>query len=242
MATFRRGDVSIYYEDSGSGFPLLLLAPGGLNSTIDAWSRAAIDPLVSFADEFRLISMDQRNAGRSRGPFDLDDPWGSFIDDQLALVDQLGVDQFLAMGCCIGCSYALKLAERSPGRLRAAVLEQPIGLTVENRDTWLKNRRAWVTALAATRTDLDHEDGEAFGVRMLDDAEFVGSVSRNFVRECSTPLLVLPGIDAIHPVETGREIASLAPAATLVEPWKDSPESTARATTLVRAFLHEHEV
>jgi len=240
MTTFSRGDVSIYYEESGSGFPLLLLAPGGLNSTIDAWGRAAIDPLASLADEFRLIAMDQRNAGRSTGPFDLHDPWGSFIDDQLALLDHLGVDRFLAMGCCIGCSYSLKLAERAPERLLAAVLEQPIGLTEENRATWLENRRAWASALTGTRDDLAFDDGEAFGVRMFDESEFVGAVSRDFVSTCATPLLVLPGIDAIHPGETGREIAALAVTAMLVEPWKDSPESTARATERVRSFLHDH--
>ena len=75
---------------------------------------------------------------------------------------------------------------------------------------------------------------------MFDETEFVGAVARDFVSTCRTPLLVLPGIDAIHPEETGREIAALALTATLVEPWKDSPESIARATELVRSFLHDH--
>lgn len=240
MTTFTSGGVSIYYEKSGSGFPLLLLAPGGLNSTIDAWARAAINPLISYADDFRLIAMDQRNAGRSTGPFDLEDPWGSFIDDQLGLLNHLGVDRFLVMGCCIGCSYALKLAERVPERLAGAVLEQPIGLTEENRATWLTNRRTWATGLTGARADLSEADGERFGSRMFDDAEFVGSVPREFARSCRTPLLVLPGIDAIHPNETGREIGDLCPGATVVEPWKDAPESTERATAQVRSFLQEH--
>ena len=49
MSTYQRGDVSIYYEDHGSGFPLFLLAPGGLNSTISFWSRMPFNPLD---DEF----------------------------------------------------------------------------------------------------------------------------------------------------------------------------------------------
>src|ERR1700733_15342646 len=79
MASFVRNGVSIHYEESGSGFPLLLLAPGGLDSTIDFWPRAALNPIEAFADDFHLVAMDQRNAGSSTGPFEPDDPWGSFV-------------------------------------------------------------------------------------------------------------------------------------------------------------------
>jgi pimeloyl-ACP methyl ester carboxylesterase len=237
MAEFVRGDVSIHYEELGTGFPLLLLAPGGLNSTIDFWKRAAINPLVSLADDFHLIAMDQRNAGSSTGPFDLEDPWGSFVGDQLALVAHLGFDRFLVMGCCIGCSYALKIAEEAPEELVAAVLEQPIGLTSDNRASWTTSRQTWVSNLVATRPDLDEAIGESFGAKMWDDGEFVVSVTRDFVQSCPTPLLVLPGVDVIHPNEIGLEVAHLAPNATLVEPWKETPEQTAAATEQVREFL-----
>ena len=50
-------------------------------------SGAALNPLAVYAEDFRLVAMDQRNAGRSRGPLDLSDPWGSYVDDQLALMD-----------------------------------------------------------------------------------------------------------------------------------------------------------
>jgi len=136
MSTFSSQATTIRYEVSGEGYPLLLLAPGGLNSTVEMWSRAAIDPLTAFAGEFTMVAMDQRNAGQSTGPFAVADPWGSFVDDQLALMDHLGFDKFLVMGCCIGCSYALKLSERAPARITTAVLEQPIGITEENRHAW----------------------------------------------------------------------------------------------------------
>src|SRR5437660_6946563 len=80
MAQFQHGDVAINYQVSGAGFPLLLIAPGGMNSSIDWWSRAALDPLAVYADDFQLIAMDQRNAGASAGPLDVQDPWGSYID------------------------------------------------------------------------------------------------------------------------------------------------------------------
>ena len=240
MSSFVTNGVSIHYEEIGSGFPLLLLAPGGLNSTIDAWARAAINPLEAFADDFHLIAMDQRNAGASTGPFEPDDPWGSFVGDQLALAEHVGFDRFLAMGCCIGCSYALKMSQIAPDRLVAAVLEQPIGITDENRETWLTNRRAWVTNLVSNRPELDEETGEAFGTAMWTGGEFVVSVSREFVQSCPTPLVVLPGVDVMHPHETAEEVGRLAPDAVVIEPWRDSPKVVAQATNEVRQFLIDH--
>src|SRR5439155_21149994 len=63
-----RGGASIYYEEYGSGDPLLLLAPGGLNSSIQFWARMPLNPLDAFKDEFRIIAMDQRTPGRTPAP------------------------------------------------------------------------------------------------------------------------------------------------------------------------------
>ena len=127
MPTIQRGDATIYYEERGSGPPLLLLAPGGLNSTVDFWGRMPLNPLEAFSNDFRVIAMDQRNAGRSSGPLDTSDPWHMYADDQLAVLDHLGVDQATVIGCCIGCSFVFQLLEQAPGRIRAGVLMQPIG-------------------------------------------------------------------------------------------------------------------
>jgi pimeloyl-ACP methyl ester carboxylesterase len=81
MPYFDHGDTRIYYEEHGDGFPLLLLAPGGMNSTVDAWARVQLNPIADYAGDFRLIAMDQRNAGRSAGPLDATDPWGSYAGD-----------------------------------------------------------------------------------------------------------------------------------------------------------------
>jgi hypothetical protein len=70
-----------------------LLAPGGLNSTVDFWSRMPLNPLEAFSNELRVIAMDQRNAGRSSGPLDTSDPWQMYAGDQLAVLDHLGIDQ-----------------------------------------------------------------------------------------------------------------------------------------------------
>lgn len=241
MTQFSYGDVSIRYEESGNpeGFPLLLLAPGALNSTVEAWSLAPINPLVSYTEDFRLIAMDQRNAGASRGPFAIDDPWGSFVGDQLRLLDHLGIDRFFALGCCIGCSYALKIAQEAPERLVAAVLEQPIGLD-DNAELWLRGRTNWANALLEKRSDLNAEDAEAFGVAMWERSDFVFSVTRDFVRACTLPMAVLPGVDQAHPHSTGIEVAELAPAAELIDPWRDDEKVVNAATAQVLEFLRKH--
>jgi hypothetical protein len=129
----------------------------------------------------------------------------------------------------------LKLMEQARHRVVAAVLQQPVGVTDGNEPLYEALWRGWADRLTRSRTDLDPDELEAFGTRMW-GGDFVLSVSRDFLRKCSTPLLVLPGVDRYHPTATGREIAALARDARLVEPWKD-PQHVSGATTAVRDFL-----
>jgi pimeloyl-ACP methyl ester carboxylesterase len=238
MPFFEREATRIYYEERGSGFPLLLIAPGGMQSTIAFWERATVDPWASYGTDFRLIAMDQRNAGQSQGPLDTADPWGAYAADQLGLLDHLGVDRFLVMGCCIGCSYILKLTQEAPERVVAAVLEQPIGLIPANERLFRDMQESWAGDLVPRRPDVDADTVNRFLASMWHD-DFVVSVDRAFVAACQVPLLVLPGIDEYHPTETGRQVAELAPKAELLEPWKETPELAAHATEAARQFLRQ---
>jgi pimeloyl-ACP methyl ester carboxylesterase len=238
MPLFEYDSTAIHFEERGSGFPLLLIAPGAMNSTVAMWANATINPLALYDDTFRMIAMDQRNAGRSVGPLDVSDPWGAYARDQLALLDHLGIDRFHVMGCCIGGSFALKLLQEAPARVTAAVLEQPVGIADGNKTLYDEMWRTWGTRLSS-RPDITPEAVEEFGTRMWRD-EFVVSVSREFVRTCDTPLLVLPGTDRYHPAATGREIAALAPNGQLIEPWKDSAEHRHQAVDTIRKFLSSH--
>src|SRR5580658_10425929 len=113
---YQKGEVRIRYQDTGSGFPFLVIPGGGLNSRISNWANAVINARDEFKNEFRCIAMDQRNASdsESTGPIAVDDPWGAFAADQLGLMDHLGIRQFCFFGNCIGGSFALKLMERAP--------------------------------------------------------------------------------------------------------------------------------
>jgi hypothetical protein len=168
------------------------------------------------------------------------DPWGAYADDQLALVDHLGIDSFHVMGCCIGGSFILKLLEKAPTRVAAAVLEQPIGIVEDNAGLFETMWRSWGNRLAQERPDIDPATVEEFGKRMWEGGEFVVSVTEEFVRSCTTPMLVLPGIDEYHPTATGRRIAALAPRAEAFEPWKETSEQVAKGVEAVRLFLSGH--
>jgi pimeloyl-ACP methyl ester carboxylesterase len=238
MAQYESETASIHFEEYGSGFPILLMAPGAMESAIEMWARATINPLAFYADNFRLIAMDQRNAGRSVGPLETADPWGAYARDQVALLDHLCVEQCHVMGACIGGSFALKLIELAPNRVAAAVLIQPVGITAGNGPLYEQMWRSWGARLSARR-DLTAEDIEEFGNRMWRD-DFVVSVPRDSVRGCRTALLVLPGTDRYHPQATGREIAALAPDGQVFEPWNDSPQHVIQAVEKIRSFLEAH--
>src|SRR5438067_10405303 len=191
MPHYHRGSVHIRYEEAGSGFPLLVMPGGGLNSRFSNWPGAVYNFFGALKQDFRVISMDQRNAnmGESTGPLDTDDPWGAFADDQLGLMDQLGIVEFLTLGCCIGGPFVLRLIERAPRRVVAGVLCQPVGHRPENPDVMYNSGRdVWAPELLARRPDVTPETVEAYLHNLYRvRPDFVYSVTRDFVRSCQTP-------------------------------------------------------
>src|SRR2546423_12813634 len=130
MPFYERGPVRIHYEEVGSGFPLLLIPGGGLNSALSSWQTASpFNPMERYKDDFRCICADLRNAnpGKSSGPLEIDHPWDAYTDDQLGLMDHLGIRQFLVMGFCIGGSRIHNPLKPAPGRIPPAAMIPPRG-------------------------------------------------------------------------------------------------------------------
>src|SRR5438552_11081350 len=167
---YERGPVRIYYEEAGSGFPLLLLPGGGLNSTIGALANP-FNAIEEFKSDYRCIAADLRNApsGQSTGPVEVDRPWESYADDQLGLMDHLGIDKFMVMGFCIGGPFIWSLLKRAPDRIPAAVLAQPVGWRPEMRDPKYPGTfwKSWGSALTAKRPEITMPTVGKCGTRMV---------------------------------------------------------------------------
>jgi pimeloyl-ACP methyl ester carboxylesterase len=239
MPTVERDGATIYYEEHGSGYPLLLLAPGGLNSAVPFWHRMPLNPIAAFSGEFRVIAMDQRNAGQSSGPLRTDDAWGMLAADQLAVLDALGIESALMAGCCIGCSFILKLCQVAPERVTAGVLMQPIGVDADDPTYFGPNMwTPWGENLIAKGANTTMEQVNAYGHNLFDTGG-VFSVPMDFVKTIETPLLLLDGDDKAHPKITSVELARELPGMERVERWKE-PDVVASATETMRSFLHRH--
>jgi pimeloyl-ACP methyl ester carboxylesterase len=246
MSFFERGPVRIRYEESGSGFPLLLIAGGGLNSTIAGLHRGdPFNPIEEFKGEYRCIAADLRNAadGQSSGPLEIERPWDAYTDDHIALMDHLRIDKFMVMGFCIGGPFIWNLLKRAPDRIVAAVLAQPSGSRPEMRDLFYEtNMKGWGPALTARRHDITMEMVDRFLTRMYrTKPDFVFTVTRDFVRTCQTPVLILPDDIPAHPYAVAMEAAMLAPKAEVsVFPWKEPKERIPLAVRQIRSFLRAH--
>ena len=237
MAVFERGEVSLHYEVFGDGFPILLFAPGGMRSAIPFWRSAEWDPIEALSPHFRVIAMDQRNAGESTAPVTAADGWHSYTEDHLALLDHLRIERTHLMGGCIGGPYCFGVIEQAPERVASAVLQQSIGSDGANRDVFFALFDGWADEMKGSMPSVSDEGWASFRANMF-DRDFVYNVSPDFVAGCETPLLVLMGTDPYHPEVISREIADLAPNARLVERWKDAEADGTVPTVL--EFLRAH--
>ena len=237
MAVFRRDNVVLHYDEHGSGFPVLLFAPGGMRSAASFWEASEWNPVAALAPHFRVIAMDQRNAGRSTAPIAGSDGWRAYTDDHLALLDHLDIAKAHLLGGCIGGPYCLGVIERAPERVAAAVLQQSIGNDGANRGKFFAMFDQWADGLRPAMPSVSDAAWRSFRANMFDQP-FLYNVTREFVAACETPLLVLMGSDAFHPEPISREIARLAPNARLVERWRN-PEADGTVATVVE-FLKAH--
>nr|AIT69724.1 alpha/beta hydrolase AS-Trib19 [uncultured bacterium] len=115
MSTAQVGPIELYYEEHGSGDPLLLIM--GFAADSMAWMFQTPE----FGRHFRTIAFDNRGVGRSSkpaGPYSI----AEMADDTAGLLDVLGVARAHVLGVSMGGMIAQELALRHPGRVRGLVL------------------------------------------------------------------------------------------------------------------------
>ena len=246
MPFYEKGAVRIHFEEAGTGFPLLVIAGGGLNSTMAGLRgpSSPFNPMEEFKAEYRCIAADLRNAntGQSTGPLEVDRPWDSHTDDHLALMDHLGIDKFMVMGFCIGGPFIWNLLKRAPNRVVAAVPAQPVGFRPEMPTLLYDGSMSgWGPELVKRRPDITMDMVEKYLTNMYRKSDFVLTVTRDFVRSCQTPVLILPDDIPAHPYAVAMECAMLAPRAEVsMYPWKEPKERIPLAVRQIKSFLKAH--
>jgi pimeloyl-ACP methyl ester carboxylesterase len=155
-------------------------------------------------------------------------------------MDHLGIREFMVLGFCIGGPFIWNLLKRAGDRVVAGVLTQPSGYRPTMPDLFYQNNiKGWAPALCERRPDIKMEQAGAFLENMYrKNADFVFTVTRDFVRQCRTPILVLPDDVAAHPYAVAIESAHLAPSAQVsLYPWKANPEQIQLALRHIGTFL-----
>ncbi len=159
-------------------------------------------------------------------------------------MDHLGIKEFLVMGFCIGGPMIHNLLRMAPERVVAAALMQPSGFRPETPDIFYQNNiTGWGPPLCEKRPEITMDMVHDFLTSMYTDrADFVFTVSRDFVRVLQTPLLIAPDDVPAHPYECAMEVASLAPNSEVtIYPWKDSQQHIDEVVAHARHFLKTHE-
>ena len=227
MPVLKLDDAEIHFEEFGAGFPILLFAPGGMRSEASLWHAPPDGPPRAWNDWTQAIKAIEADHG-----------WHTYAADHIALMDHLGIEQFHTLGGCIGSSFCLKLCEMVPDRISAAVLQNPIGLHPEAPTHFPDGFTKWAEERRSERPELDSAAVDSFGRNMW-GADFVFCVGRDFVKNCHTPALVLPGDDTPHPKVIGLEVAELLPDAEMLVDWK-GPDHIDEQRQRVVDFLASH--
>ena len=113
MATAKVNNAEIYYEETGSG-PPIILSPGGLQGAASSYEPV----IATLAQEHRVVVYDRRFGGQSRSPLVVQ-TWDMVCEDVFGLMDVLGIDQAYLGGGSFGAAISLGCAYRQPERVRA---------------------------------------------------------------------------------------------------------------------------
>lgn len=238
MPAVRNGNATIYYEEHGRGFPILTFAPAGLLSTIKVWDQpmAPVKPVAEWASNYRVIVMDQRNAGgQSHAPLSDKDGWDSYTSDHLAVLDHLKIERCHVFGQCIGGSFIFNLLKMQPERVAAAIIAQPIGRMGPFNPQRPARFNEWAASLKGKPADAVLD---AF-YRNLYEPGFVYSADRAFVGSVKHPCLLLAGNDDAHPRPISDECSTLLQNVEYVLEWK-SGDPLVAAQGRIRDFLALH--
>jgi 3-oxoadipate enol-lactonase len=235
MAFAESAGTKIYWEEHGSGDPLLLIM--GLGASLEAWNRTA--PVL--AKQYRVILFDNRGVGRSDVP---PDPYSleMMADDAAAVMDAAGVRQAHVYGVSMGGMIAQEFALRHPSRVRKLILgctacggseavraDQEVIAALNARAAMPREQAMWLMApyiydASTPRVRIEEDfrsrlsaNGPAEGYAAQYKAILAWPGSHARLRTLKMPTLVIHGeTDRLVPPENGRVVARAIPGSRLV--------------------------
>jgi len=260
MAEIEVNGVLTYYEERGSGTPLVLMH--GLGGSTELWKHVA-GPL---AEDFRVVMYDLRGSGRTAtppGPYSFD----QLVADLDGVIEALGLGRVLLMGHSMSGALVLAYAAAHPEKVLGAVgVGAPAQIPDGGRDG-MRSRAETVEALgmgavaetvatngmAPSFREAHPNEFQAF-VRLLESNDPAGYAAQcRVVAELdvtaelgniSAPVLLLAGDkDGVAPPAASEKTAAAIPNARYVQiedcahilPW-EKPETLLEAA---RPFLLE---
>jgi 3-oxoadipate enol-lactonase len=236
MPVADRGHTQIYWEEQGSGEPLLLVM--GLGWPRQMWARH----LPALTEQFRVIMFDNRGVGQTATT---SPRWtlADMADDALAVLDAAGVTQAHVYGASMGGGIAQVITLEHPERVGSLILGCTAAKAAKRQlPSWslirrllpalLAGRQARTVALAralvygpATDPALIAEDirlldslrRPAAGIRAQRRAVLDYEGSQRRLGTVRSPTLIIHGSDdRLVPLSYGEELARLIPGADLV--------------------------
>ncbi len=219
---FEHAGTALFAVERGAGTPIVLLH-GGLSNHrgVQLWAA----PL---AEKFRLVMPDLRGSGASHFAGEL--TWDLFADDVAALLAHLGIPRAIIGGVSFGGGVAIRMALRHPGLVAGLVLLHPafggaeLGMSVAQQAAMnamdALGRRApaegisvlypLADTLPASLRERARASFAAYDpASVAASTRFMASAAQPFARNSelaavTAPALVVPGVDATHPVEVAE--------------------------------------
>jgi len=238
MAAVEVAGRQVYYDDTGGDHPALVLLQGFMASRpIWKWQ------IEAFAPHYRVITMDNRDAGES-DPEPATYTVGDMADDVAGLLDSLKIERASVLGHSMGGYIALAFTERHAERLEKLILVSTSALAggalgrpapTYNRERWIDDpvertfqrygsmtspgyfdtRPEQLTAIAETARG-NRMSFEA--MTRQSDSAFMSHDARAALPQIAAPALVIHGtVDPTIPLSAGRRIADAIPGAQFVE-------------------------
>ena len=238
MAAVEVAGRQVHYDDTGGDRPALVLLQGFMASRpIWKWQ------IEAFAPRYRVITIDNRDAGES-DPEPATYTVADMADDVAGLLDALKIARASVLGHSMGGYIALAFAERHPERLDKLILVSTSALAggalgrpapTYNRDRWIDDPFERTFQRYGAMTGPGYFDSRpeqltaiaelARGNRMTfeamarqSDSAFMSHDARSALPNISAPTLVIHGtVDPTIPLSAGRRMAEAIPGARLVE-------------------------